>query len=459
MKLLIIGAGPGGYETALSARRMGLDVTLIESGQVGGTCLNAGCIPTKAYCRSAGILEEIRSAATFGVTTAGPCTVDFPAVRLRKDTIVSNLRGNVEALIGQSGIRLVRARAEFRDAHTVSAGGELYTADYIIIATGSSPVVPDIPGASLPQVVDSASLLQAETLPGHLCIIGGGVIGLEFASVFRSFGSEVTVVEFCREILPRFDRDIARRLRQSLSRRGIVFCLQAGVKSVEEEPGAGGNRVKVTWDRKGSEESCLADNVLVAVGRRPDCRDLKPEAAGVKVERGAVPVDGDMRTNVPWIFAIGDVNGCQLLAHAAVAQGRKALSAILSDIGSGRPEEEAAPELSVMPSAVFTMPEAASVGMTEEDCQAANAGYRVYKSLFRANGKAVCLGETEGICKIIATPDGERILGCHVMGPHAADMVQEAAALMTARAGIRTLKNTVHIHPTLGEVLLSAADS
>ena len=462
MKLLIIGAGPGGYETAISASRMGFETILIESGNLGGTCLNAGCIPTKAYCRSAEIAEEVRLSRSFGILS-GECTVDFPAVKSRKDGIVESLRAGIGTLLEQSGVQVVHGTAEFKDARTVSVAGADYTADYIIIATGSVPVMPDIPGITLPQVLDSTSLLELESLPGRLCIIGGGVIGLEFASVFRSFGCEVTVIEFCREILPRFDQDIARRLRQSLTKRGIRFSLQSSVTSLESVREDGRDCVKVHWTRKGAGESCFADKVLVAVGRRPDCRLLNPQAAGVKVEKGAVPVGEDMRTNVPWIFAIGDVNGRQLLAHAAVFQGKRALATIARDLSPAGQNTvcpgDGQADLSVMPSAVFTMPEAASVGLTEEECRERNVGYKVFRSFFRANGKAVCLGDTEGLCKMLVSTEDGAILGCHITGPGAAGMVQEAAALMSAHAGLDALRNTVHIHPTLGEVLLAAADA
>ena len=403
MTILIIGAGPGGYETALAARRHGMDVTLIESGQVGGTCLNAGCIPTKSYCRSAGIIEDIRRAGEFGIS-AENATVDFAAVKRRKDEIVAGLRSNVMAALEASGVRLVTGKAVFKDSRTVMAGGGEYSADYIVIASGSVSARPDWPGMDLPGVLDSTALLDLDELPGRLCIIGGGVIGLEFASVFRSFGTEVTVVEYCREILPRYDRDIAKRLRQSLSGRGIRFSLQSKVESVERQPDGS---LRVSWTRKDNMESADADKVLVAVGRRPCCDGLGLDAAGIRTERGAIPVDDNMRTVVPHIFAIGDVNGRQLLAHAATFQGKVALQAIMSDMG-GDGSCSSGYDLSVMPSAVFTMPEAASVGLTEEECKDNGIGYKVYKSFFRANGKAVCLGDTDGICKILASPEGKR---------------------------------------------------
>ena len=452
MTILIIGAGPGGYETALAARRHGMDVTLIESGQVVGTCLNAGCIPTKSYCRSAGIIEDIRRAGEFGIS-AENATVDFAAVKRRKDEIVAGLRSNVMAALEASGVRLVTGKAVFKDSRTVMAGGGEYSADYIVIASGSVSARPDWPGMDLPGVLDSTALLDLDELPGRLCIIGGGVIGLEFASVFRSFGTEVTVVEYCREILPRYDRDIAKRLRQSLSGRGIRFSLQSKVESVERQPDGS---LRVSWTRKDNMESADADKVLVAVGRRPCCDGLGLDAAGIRTERGAIPVDDNMRTVVPHIFAIGDVNGRQLLAHAATFQGKVALQAIMSDMG-GDGSCSSGYDLSVMPSAVFTMPEAASVGLTEEECKDNGIGYKVYKSFFRANGKAVCLGDTDGICKILTSPEG-KILGCHVLGPHSSDLVQEISSLMSAGVTADTLSHSVHIHPTLGEVLISALE-
>ena len=366
---------------------------------------------------------------------------------------MAGLRSNVMAALEASGVRLVIGKAVFKDSRTVMAGGGEYSADYIVIASGSVSARPDWPGMDLPGVLDSTALLDLDELPGRLCIIGGGVIGLEFASVFRSFGTEVTVVEYCREILPRYDRDIAKRLRQSLSGRGIRFSLQSKVESVERQPDGS---LRVSWTRKDNMESADADKVLVAVGRRPCCDGLGLDAAGIRTDKGAIPVDDNMRTVVPHIFAIGDVNGRQLLAHAATFQGKVALQAIMSDM-DGDGSCSSGYDLAVMPSAVFTMPEAASVGLTEEECKDNGIGYKVYKSFFRANGKAVCLGDTDGICKILASPEG-KILGCHVLGPHSSDLVQEISSLMSAGVTADTLSHSVHIHPTLGEVLISALE-
>ena len=440
MRIFIIGAGPGGYETALAARKHGFEVILAESGQVGGTCLNAGCIPTKAYCRTAEILEEVRHSSAFGIT-AGEPVLDFGSLRKRKDDIVSGLRSGIESMLGNAGVRLVRGRAVFRDSGTVEVEGEKFPADYIIVATGSAPAIPDFPGNDLPGVVDSTALLDSAELPGRLCIIGGGVIGLEFASVFRSFGSEVTVVEFCKEILPAFDQDIARRLRQSLSKRGVVFSLQSMVQSVE--PCAGGG-LKTNWIRKSVQESCEADLVLVATGRRPCCEGLHPEAAGIALsDKGAIMTDDRMRTSVPHIYAIGDVNGKMMLAHVATYQGLKALNHIC-----GKKDDI---DMAVVPSAVFTMPEAASVGMTEDECKEKGIVCRTVKSFFRANGKAVAMGQTDGLVKTVVAEDGH-ILGCHIFGPHSADLIGEMTALISKKSTVDDIGSIIHAHPTLGEV-------
>ena len=460
MKIIIIGAGPGGYETALLAARRGVEVVLIESGHVGGTCLNEGCIPTKAFCKNAEVLDGLREAEAFGITglTYG---FDFKAVTVRKNAVVEQLRGGVEGLLGHKLITLVRGKASFKDAHTVVVDGQEYGADYIIIATGSVSASLPIPGADLPGILTSREILDLEEVPQRLCVIGGGVIGLEFASVFRSFGSEVTVLEYFKEILPRFDSDLSKRLKQSLGKRGIEICTQAQVTGIEFLRCAqdGRDMYKVTFNRKGKEETIEADKVLMAVGRKANVDSLNLADVGIEyTPRGIIADDKTMQTNVPHIYAVGDINGKMMLAHAATFQGIVALDHIMG-IENGI-------DLSVMPAAVFTSPEAASVGMTEEDCKAAGVPVKCLKSFFRANGKAVTMGETDGFCKVIVAAEpkdgGEapyepgRILGCHLYGPHASDIVQEACALITQKATLAKFENIIHTHPTLTEVLQSA---
>lgn len=472
MRIIIIGAGPGGYETALLAAKRGVEVILIESGPVGGTCLNEGCIPTKAFCKNAEVLDGLRNASEFGITGLS-YGFDFNSVVSRKNQVVEQLRSGVEGLLGHKNITLVHGKASFKDAHTVIVtpsvmSGEVgtseeYTADYMIIATGSVSASLPIPGADLPGILTSREILEIDEVPKSLCVIGGGVIGLEFASIFRSFGSEVTVLEYCRDILPRFDTDLAKRLKQSLGKRGIDICTQAQVTGISPViPSEAGESVSygVTYLRKGKEETVVADKVLMAVGRRANFAGLDLEAAGVETTRRGVAVNDVMQTNVPHIYAIGDVNGLMMLAHAATFQGIVALDHIMG--------LENRIDLSVMPAAVFTSPEAASVGMTEDECKEAGIPVRCLKSFFRANGKAVTMGETDGFCKVVVAAEPKdgtepipghvpgRVLGCHLYGPHASDIVQEACALITRKAAIDEFAGIIHTHPTLTEVLQSA---
>lgn len=442
-KIIIIGAGPGGYETAATAARNGFDVTLIEANEVGGTCLNEGCIPTKALCRTASLLTDLAEAAGYGVDNVS-YTLNFPAVMARKEAIVAQLKSGVETLLSIPNLRLVKGTARFVDAHTVEAAGETFTADYIIIATGSVSAMLPIPGHDLPGVITSREMLSLDSIPKRLCIIGAGVIGLEFASIFRTFGSEVTVVEFAKEVLPHFDSDLAKRLRQSLGKRGITIETQSGVTAIE----AVEDGLKVIYERKGKTAEVVADKVLMAVGRRANTASLNLADVGVETDRRGIVVNDRMQTSVPHIYAIGDVNGQMMLAHAASFQGERALHAIM-----GRDDEL---RLDVMPAAVFTMPEVATVGMTEDDCKAQGVAYSAKKAFFRANGKALCLGESEGYCKLIVAEDG-KLLGCHIYGPHASDLVQEACALITKNGTVEDLRNIIHTHPTLSEVVMTAA--
>ena len=463
MKIIIIGAGPGGYETALLAAKRGVEVILVEAGHVGGTCLNEGCIPTKSFCRNAEVLDELREAETFGVTGLS-YDFDFKAVAARKNAVVEQLRGGVEGLLGHKQITLVRGKASFKDQHTVSvipsdpsvipseAEGRVeksleYSADYIIIAAGSVSASLPIPGADLPGVLTSREILDLEEVPARLCVIGGGVIGLEFASVFRSFGSEVTVLEYFKDILPRFDSDLSKRLKQSLGKRGIEINTQAQVTGITIDDSS---VYKVSYTRKGKEETVEADRVLMAVGRKANVDSLNLADAGIEfTPRGIVVDDRTMQTNVPHIYAIGDINGKMMLAHAATFQGIVALDHIMGI--------ENNIDLSVMPAAVFTTPEAASVGMTEDECKEAGRSVKCLKSFFRANGKAVTMAQTDGFCKLVVDAETGEILGCHIFGPHASDIVQEVCALISRKATIEQFKDIIHTHPTLTEVLQSAA--
>lgn len=449
MRIIIIGAGPGGYETAVVAAKKGAEVVIISDGPVGGTCLNEGCIPTKSFCRNAEVLEDLAKGSVFGVEDLS-YRFDFSKVISRKEEVIGQLRKGVEGLMGGKGITLVYGKASFKDQHTVVVDGTEYEGDYIIIATGSYSASLPIPGADLPGVITSREILNIEAVPQRLCVIGAGVIGLEFASIFKSFGSEVSVVEYCKDILPRFDTDLAKRLKQSLSRRGISIDTGAQVQSITKE----GDILKVNYLKKDKEFSVEADKVLMAVGRRANVGSLNLADAGIEFTPRGIVVDSQMRTNVPHIYAVGDCVGGIMLAHVATFQGFKALASIFG--------EPCNIDLSIVPAAVFTNPEAATVGLTEDECKDKGMKIKCYKSFYRANGKALSMDEPDGYCKIVVSEEEDsfgKILGCHLFGAHSADIVQEAAALMTKGTTLQELREIIHAHPTLSEVFQNAAHS
>lgn len=418
--LIIIGAGPGGYRAAEYAAKQGLKVVVFEGADVGGTCLNVGCIPTKTYVHAK----------------------SFDEARERMAAVVTQLRAGVEGILSHPNITLVREKGTFADAHTVND----YTAPHIIIATGSETKWLPIEGVKTdPRVVDSTGLLRLDALPKRLAIIGAGVIGMEFASVFNRFGSEVTVIEYLKECLPALDSDIAKRLRKYLEKRGITFRMKTAVENLAEID---------------------ADVILMATGRKPRTEGLGLEQMGITLApNGAIPVDDDFRviSSLPLekpgegdqrsgmgMYAIGDVNGRQMLAHAAEMQAVRAVNHILGKHDHIR--------FDIMPAAIFTEPEAACVGPTEDQLKERGIPYVVKKSFWRANGKALAMGETEGMLKLFASPEG-LILGCHAYGAHAADIIQEVSVLMCKHTTLAELADMVQIHPTLSEILKAAAEN
>lgn len=439
--LIIIGSGPGGYRAAHYAARNGLEVVVVERDQAGGTCLNCGCIPTKTLCKNAEVVNTFAQAESYGLTDVS-YKIDFDKMMERKNEVVASLRSGVETLLSSPGITLVRGQARFIDAHSVQVGEQIITADNIIIATGSSAKLIPVEGIDLPHVLTSTEMLDIDHIPHRLCIVGAGVIGMEFASIFRSLGSEVSVVEFLKECLPTLDGDVAKRLRQSLAKRGVQFYMQSGVKAITPE--------HVIFERKGKDEQVEADTVLVATGRKANMEGLNLEAVGVETSRAGIVVDDNMQTNIAGIYAIGDVNACMMLAHAATFQGLRAVNHILGKTDNIR--------LDIIPSAIFTQPEAGSVGMSEEQCKATEGlDYVCKKGYYRSNGKALAMNETDGMVKILADKDGT-ILGCHIYGAHAADLVQEISVLMAAGVSINKLADMVHTHPTLEEILQEVAE-
>ena len=405
--LLIIGAGPGGYRAAEYAAHEGLQVVIVEQDEVGGTCLNRGCIPTKTYVHSASFAEAVE----------------------RQQQVVAQLRSGVEAILSQPNITLLRGHAEFVDANTVRVGEETIAAKNIIIATGSSAKMPPIDDINDPRVMTSTELLQLKEQPKRLCIIGAGVIGMEFASVFNRFGTEVTVIEFLKECLPMVDSDVAKRLRKLLEKRGITFKMKTAVQHMADLD---------------------ADAILVATGRKANTEGLNLEAAGITLApNGTIPVDDNYQVVNSKCYAIGDVNGRQMLAHAAEMQALRVINHIVGKKDGIR--------FDIMPAAIFTEPEAACVGLSEDLLKEQGIDYVCKKSFWRANGKALAMNETEGLLKLFADAEG-RILGCHAFGAHAADIIQEVSVLMCRDTTLDQLRDMVHIHPTLSEVLKTAAE-
>ena len=415
--LIIIGAGPGGYRAAEYAAKQGLKVMIFEDAEVGGTCLNVGCIPTKTYVHAK----------------------SFEEARERMPQVVSQLRAGVEAILSHPNITLVREKAVFGKT-------AIFGEAPVIIATGSETKWLPIEGVKTdPRVVDSTGLLRLDTLPKRLAIIGAGVIGMEFASVFNRFCSEVTVIEYLKECLPALDSDIAKRLRKYLEKRGITFRMKTAVENLADID---------------------ADVILMATGRKPRTEGLGLEQMGITLApNGAIPVDDDFRviSSLPLekpregeqrsemgMYAIGDVNGRQMLAHAAEMQAVRAVNHILGKHDHIR--------FDIMPAAIFTEPEAACVGPTEDQLKERGIPYVVKKSFWRANGKALAMGETEGMLKLFASPEG-LILGCHAYGAHASDIIQEVSVLMCKHTTLAELADMVHVHPTLSEILKAAAEN
>ena len=425
--IIIIGSGPGGYRTAGYALQQGKQVVIIEKAEAGGTCLNSGCIPTKCLAHDA----EANAS-------------DFPAAAERKRNVMNQLRQGIEQLLSAPGITLVRGEATFKDARTVTVDGIDYEADDIIIATGSSSKMPPVEGIDNPRVITSTEALNFQTLPAEIVIIGAGVIGMEFASILSRFGAKISVIEYLKECLPVIDKDIAKRVRKQIEKlQGVTFYMDSAVKAIND------NEVVFVSNKNGKETrlECPGCPVLIATGRKPNIEGLNLEAAGVEYSPKGITVNDNMLTSVPHIYAIGDVTGRQMLAHAATFMGFRAVNAIVGKADRIR--------FDIMPSAIFTYPEAAAVGLTEDQCKQQGIECRALKGYYRANGKALAIDEPEGMVKLVAGADG-KILGCTSYGAHSADIVQEVTAYMNCNATVADIAYSVHIHPTLSEILQDA---
>ena len=434
--IIVIGSGPGGYRTAAYAASKGKTVTIFEQGPLGGTCLNVGCIPTKTFARTAEAAGEMRNAAQLGLKAVEP-EFSLADIVARKDAIVEQLRQAIAGVLSAPGITLVNGKASFIDDHTVECNGESYTADNIIIATGSTHKSLRLEALDESMLLTSDTLLSLTDFPRRLVIVGAGVIGMEFASIFRQLGAEVTVVEFLKECIPALDADIAKRLRKVLEKQGVEFYMQSAVKKIADGC--------VTFDRKGKEQSVEADKVLMAVGRKPNVEGFGLENTSIQYDARGIAVGDNMETNVPGVYAIGDVNAVMMLAHAATMQGLRVVNHILGETDDIR--------LDVMPAAIFTNPEAACVGKTEDQLKDLGYDIEVHKKNYRTNGRALAMAEAEGMLKLVVDANSGELLSCHAYGAHSADIVQEVSALICRQTTLQQLHEMVHIHPTLNEIL------
>jgi len=448
--IAVIGSGPGGYVAALRGAQLGASVACIEREWIGGVCLNEGCIPTKALLRSAEVFALVKDAATFGVV-AGTPSVDWAGIQARKEQVVKQMVGGVTMLLQRAGVEVIRGEATLSTPTTLSVrledGQDTVVAERVIVATGSRTMAVPIPGLDGPAVINHRGALELESLPDSLAIIGGGVIGCEYASLFAALGVDVTVIEMLPRLVPLMDAAIGEGLAWSLGQRGVAIHTGTRVTGVT----SGESGARVTMVTPEGEQQVEAQWVLSAIGRSPNVENLGLEALGIKATRKGIRTDQRMRTAVPGLYAIGDVAADgPMLAHVASHQG---IVAVEDALRAGA----RAMDYRAVPSCVFTIPEAATVGMTEEEAR--TAGYEVKVGVFALpnNGKAVTLGETEGFVKVVAEAEHDAVLGMHVMGPHASDLVLEGTMAVAFEATLDEIERTIHPHPTLGEAIGEAA--
>lgn len=450
--ILIIGGGPGGYTAAIRGAQLGAKVTLVERDQVGGTCLNRGCIPTKTLYRSAEAAHILKEAASLGLE-AGPLRVDGRALKDRCDTVVSQLRGGIEKLLADNSIRLIRGTGTFKDSRTVEVtllDGSIETIrpDKIIIATGSKPSLLGIPGEDLPGVISSDQLLAMDKVPESMVVLGGGVISVEFATIYAALGTQVDILIRKPVVLRKMDSDIAKRFSSSLKRKGVNLHGNAAIQRIERTDNG---LLRVVAAGKTGELTLESAYVLMALGRDPLLEGLGLDNTGMVFSEKGIPVDDTLQTSILGVYAIGDVIGDIMLAHWAAYQGTLAVEHAL-----GIPHHDPHPGPQVVPDCTFTFPEIASAGLSEEDAREQYGdGIKTSKFLFAANGKALALGETEGFVKVVADPAGH-LIGVHIMGPHASDLIHEGVLAIRQQLKATDFHTLIHAHPTLSEALHEA---
>lgn len=442
--IIIIGGGPGGYVAAIRAAELGAKVCLIEKNNLGGTCLNYGCIPTKTIYRTAELLNNLSHMEQFGITVSN-YEIDVQKIQERKRSIIKTLVTGVESLLKGNNIEVIKGEASLINKNTIIVGTKdeeiKLEAKTIIIATGSLSEIPSITGVDNKKIITSTELLDFDHIPASLVVVGGGVIGMEFASIFNAMGSKVTVIVARDSILHDIDKDISKRYVAMAKKAGIEIFTQTKVMSFSGE-----EEIIIECQGKKGEFEVKGDLVLLAKGRKPNYQGINVEKLGIEVYKKGIKVDDNYETSIKGVYAIGDVNGIALLAHAASHQGVLAVEHILLNKTCHK---------SVIPSCIFTFPEIAVVGITEEEAEEKGIIYKKNKFLFSANGKALALGEGEGLVKVISD-ENNMILGVHILGPHASDLILEGTIMVEKEMKVSEIKEIVHSHPTIGEALYEA---
>ncbi|MEI5994735.1 dihydrolipoyl dehydrogenase [Candidatus Enterococcus mansonii] len=436
--LIVIGAGPGGYVAAIKAAQLGMSVALVEKERVGGTCLNRGCIPTKSLLQSASTVRELKDAGEHGIHVSD-VRVNIEEIYAKKNQVVDKLVQGIEGLMKANKIELLSGNAKILSPHLVSVAETKYETEKIIIATGSRPAIPPIPGSDLPGVVTSNELLTQAKEYKQLIIIGGGVIGVEFATIFNEFGCDVTIIETADTLLPQFDTEISKKMAMLLKKQGIKIHTKSVVTRITKE-----EQLTCTFTYKGKEQTVVGETILIATGRKAYFDDLFTEELVVKTENQAIWVDEQFETSIKDIYAIGDVasRGGQL-AHIASAQG---VNAVL-----GMNQQEEVYNLEVIPSCVYTTPEIACVGMTEEQAEKEGISIKVGKYNMAGNGKTIIAGTSLGFIKVIAQADSEKIIGAQLMCDRATDMISEFTTAIVNELTMEQVSAIIHPHPTYNE--------
>jgi len=448
--IIVIGGGPGGYVAAIRAAQLGAEVTLVEKNKLGGTCLNVGCIPTKALLHAAEIIDEMRHVAEYGIKVKSE-GYDWSQVLAKKSAVVNQLVGGVAGLLKVNKVKVIEGEASFSGAKTLSVKTkdgktETLKADKIIIAAGSIPAIPPIPGVKEnTNCIDSTAALSLEEPPKSMLVIGGGVIGMELATVYNAFGTEVTIVEAMPKLLPIMDAELTTTLRGLMEQKGIPILTEAKVISVSN----GKQGADVAVEVKGVKQVFCAEKVLVAVGRRTNTEALQLDRAGIRHDRGCIQVNDCMETSVAGVYAIGDCLGQIMLAHIASAQGE-----IAAENAMGH---KAVFDAKTNPSCVYTAPEFAGVGLTEEAAKEKGIDYGVGTFPMYGNGKALIANGGIGAVKILYGKKYNEVLGVHILGPRATDMIGEAAIAIGLEATLDEIINTIHAHPTVTEAVREAA--